>query len=856
MKIVQNILDRIRNYPKHIAKGNLAFNEQKLDEASKSYQKVIKKLEQRSRLDAFNKQYLGEAYLGMGNICAEKKETSDAFNYYILALDTSILLSNMFDNAIVLLGNLFCEKKEKNERAIEIYLRYITIKPQDIITDKIYSILESMCFVDEKQNPDERQKAISLNQRIISVNQHIEWSHYYLGVGLYLENDKTKAQKYLLNAIKLNSERALSFYWNGKIYSKLDQIEQAENNFLKFIELIPDNDELLKQAEILFYLGMFLINSIGGFFDILDPSVEANQICLEKAAIYLQKASLKNKQDDQILIALARTFSLLNLHRDSINAFKKAIGINNEKSEYYYLLAIDLMKLEKYQDAIDNVLSAIQIEDKDGYHHLLGELYFLAENFSSAEHECLKIYGKNYVHDSEVLSLLIYALFHQNKYENLIDICEKYNKKLLFNKKYPDVCYYIARSYSKTDKFTNAIKWYIKVIEINERADAIYYLGCALSNKGDFEKALTVFKRIIGKGTEYQALAYLQRGLIYFKLEQIQNAEEDFLKAYTLEKKNNNILYSIGLFYYLMGDIQRASKYLSDLLTIQSDHISAVFIQGHIHEKNGMIEAAKKEYESILDNSVFNKDCCIRLGIIYFNKGDIKKAFTFLQQAYQSDDQNDALLFYHGLISALDNNFALALQSWNKLSDRYPKDERLKANIHRIHYLFGCSYIREQKYAEAIQEWKEYLKVYNEDEITKKHLASLYFRLFVVAIKSRDIERAKELVMNASELDKGNKKYIFYAALCDYKMGLFDQCIEQLDNIIDSELEVQRIKYHKAVGFLRKGAKSQAMHIFDDLINGNIDDNYISYSKWIIANEYIANGKYDDAITILDKLIC
>jgi tetratricopeptide (TPR) repeat protein len=856
MKIFQELLDKILNYQKCLENGKEAFAAQQLDKAQKYFQKVIDHLAKRGSLDALKKRYLGEAFLGLGNIYDARKESSPAIDYYIKALNNSVALSNLPDSAIVLLGTTLCSKKDQSERAIEIFLRYMKLKPQDSIANKIYSFLESLCFVNESQEPHVRKKAMALNQRVQSVNPNIEWTYYYLGVSAYVENDKANAQEHFLNAIKLNAKRAWSYYWLGKIFGDLNQIELAGKHFLKFIELIPNDDEPLKQAETFFYLGTALIQGIGGFSDAPDLSIKTNREALEKAAKYFDQASSKNERDDIIVFSLARTLSLLNIHDQAISAYKKAIEINNKNSEYYYLLAVELKKLKHYQDAIKNTISAVSIDDQDKYHQLLAELYLVSGNYSASENESLKVYGKNSVYDSEALCILTYALYHQSKYMIIIDICEKYRGKLAFNKKYPDVYYYIARAYSNADKFGKAIEWYIKLIEIKERADAIYYLGCALANKGDYDKALTAFKRIIDKETEYQALTYLQRGVVYSKLSQLKEAEDDFVKACSIAPENINILYSIGLFYYLAGDTEKPMKYLSELLAIKSENCAARFMRGHIYEKRGEIKPAINEYESLLGDGRFALQSHLRLGILYFRQSDYKRAFEYLQQAYQSGDKSDALLFYCGLIFALNNHFMTALQCWNELLDRYPKDERLKLNIYRVHYLLGCSYIKENKYAEAIKEWKEYLKGYAEDIKTKKSLAELYFRLFVAEIKTGDIRKAREFVLQSAELVEDNKKYIFYAALCDCKLGGFDECVNHLDKLMNTELGASGIKYHKSVALMRKGEKAEAIKILSELSTVNEKNIYVSHAKWLIADEYILNRQYENAIPILEALLC
>lgn len=855
-QMLQTIIDKFLNYPKCLDKAKQAFNNAEMDKAEKYYQKVIRNLGRKRALDSKQKRYLGEAFLGQGNIHVARKDSSAAFSCYNKAIDNSVQIAILPPKAIMLLGAIFCNKKDKSDRAVEIYLGYIGLKSGDDVASAIYITLERLCLIDETLVHRDREKAMLLNQRIQSINRNIDWTYYYLGVGAYLKNDKKNATKHFLNSVKLNEKRALNYYWIGKIYGDSNDTESAERHFIKFIEIIPDNEELLRQAEAYSYLGTSLIQNMGGFSDAFDLSIKANCEKLERAASYFEKSARKNDKDEHVWFNLARTFSCLNRHRQAIDAYNKAIAINNRNGEYFYLLTVALKKVKDYSEAITSITSALSVDDQDKYRLLLTELYLLTSDFVRAENECLKVYGKNNEYGFEAFCILIYALYHQTKYKNIIDACEKYPKELAFTRQYPDVYYFVARAYSNADQFNRAIEWYIKLIEMEERADAVYYLGCAFANKGDYGRALTAFRRGIEKETEFKALAYLQCGIIHSSTNQLGEAEDNYLKAYASDTKNIHVLYSIGVFYYLQGENEKALNYLSELLILDSGHGAARFIRGHIYEKQGNIPSAITEYDSLLNNNRVGPLSRMRLGVIYFKQAEYKKAFEYLYLSYQYDDRTDALLFYYGLVCALTNRFKPSLESWDVLLHRHPEDERLKVNIYRVHYLLGCSYANERKYMQAIQEWKEYLKGYADDTKTKNDIAELYFRLFTDEIKTHDIQKARDLLFEATAFDNENKKYIFYAALCDYKSGSFDDCVTHLDNLLDTELDPFRIKYHKGVALLRKGEREQAVELLSEVSKAQEKNKYAAHARWLIANEYILNSEYENAIPILEALRC
>lgn len=856
-KRLTELRGREPNYQKYIEKAKKAFDNKKYGRALRFYKKIITILQKRLPLNVAQRETLGKAYLGMGTIFQAKKDTISAVDWYNKALNL-ILVRALPDTAVILLGHNFCQNKDKSDRAVEVFLRFIKLKSLGGTTKKVYSFLESMCHIDEAQTLGIRKKAVALNERVLSANPKIEWAHYYFGVGSFLNNKAANAKIHLSNAIKLNSERALSYYWLGKSYLDTNQIDNAVNYFLKFIKLIPPDKEIFKQAEAYFYIGESFIRHLGGFSENIDPSIVENSKKLERAITYFKQAILKDSNNANYYFCLAQTLSLTRNHDKAIGAYQKAIVIDTKNSDYLFFLANELKKIGNFEEAKEKIIRALALKERNEYYKLLADLYLITNNYEEAENQCLKVFGLKKGWDFETFCILVPALYHQAKYSGVVNIFKTSPIEIKVTKESQNSVLCIARSYSHLGSFGKAVGWYEKLIEKEERLEVLYYCGCALANKGDYERALAQFDKIIGQGSDYNDRAILQRGHIFLKTGKLKEAEKDYKKAYEIAPGNTDILSALGCLYYNSGDLKEAFSWFTRTLEIDSSHSLSRFGIGIIKEKQGEITEAVKEYELVLKNRGVSLPVHIRLGIFYYRQSNYQKALEYLEQVRKSGNESAPLLFYMGMALLFCKQINKALEMWNKLHSYYPDDTRLELNIYRAHYLLGCQYTKEGKYQEAISEWGEYLKKYDVDEITKRDLGELYFRAGVAELingRSEDINGVKDLFDKAMELDSNNQIYLYYNGLCNHRIRNHTECIAQLNRLLEVKPDDPRVKYHIGLSLLAKGEKEKAINVFNELAKREDKDAYANHAVWIIANEYIKEGHYNEAISILEALI-
>lgn len=232
----------------------------KTHRARKKYKRIIDGLGHGRKTGSSEQQDLvGKAYFELGKLDLSENEKASAFNNYKKASEFGHPLD---EDAVVLMGNCYAKEENKNKEAIEIYLKYIKFRASPTLyqdSERVYSLLETICHIDEESIKSEQNlmsKKLELNANVVDVNSTIEWAHYYLGLGYFLNGDFNRSITHFKKAQKLFPNRAATHYYLGKIYLENGAIEKALSTFRESLRLDPN------QAEVSFQVGKTLIDQL------------------------------------------------------------------------------------------------------------------------------------------------------------------------------------------------------------------------------------------------------------------------------------------------------------------------------------------------------------------------------------------------------------------------------------------------------------------------------------------------------------------------------------------------------------------------------------------------------------------
>ena len=226
-----------------------------------------------------------------------------------------------------------------------------------------------------------------------------------------------------------------------------------------------------------------------------------------------------------------------------------------------------------------------------------------------------------------------------------------------------------------------------------------------------------------------------------------------------------------------------------------------------------------------------------------------------LEPLLRSGQQDDAVLFYLGTALLFRERPADTVDLWSRLYERHPDDERLALNIARARYTLGAQHVAQGRYLEAAAEWERYLERYPEDDKTAQNLAQIYFSLAMRELQGQPegrLGQAPELLRQALERDRNDPRANYYYALCALKLNQYDECLARLRWLAASVPE-PRVVYHLGLCLLRKGETGQAFQVLEDLATRDSQSDCGRLAAWIVANEHIRAGRYEEAAAALSS---
>ncbi|MCM1073838.1 MAG: tetratricopeptide repeat protein, partial [Bacteroides sp.] len=220
--------------------------------------------------------------------------------------------------------------------------------------------------------------------------------------------------------------------------------------------------------------------------------------------------------------------------------------------------ANNLAQDKKYTDAIEAYLRILDAEGLDlpslvEVRAKLAKLYKEIGNYSSSSHyyELVETY---YIQHNELINLtyLHYEMtdlyYKMYKHERAIETV----KKVIYSVDTPQslmvsACILLGNIYSDMNNPDGSYSYYKKALEsLDENVEneilAELYFKFALANddRDELDTAFEYYNKCIAINSPYQALAYSNLASCYYDNESYDDAKNCFVKAYEIEKSNNN----------------------------------------------------------------------------------------------------------------------------------------------------------------------------------------------------------------------------------------------------------------------------------------------------------------------------
>jgi len=233
--------------------------------------------------------------------------------------------------------------------------------------------------------------------------------------------------------------------------------------------------------------------------------------------------------------------------------------------------------------------------------------------------------------ESDKLDAYFYRAIARNSLGDYSGAIIDYSKIIL---KEPDADSYFNRGnarYSLED-FEGAKADYEDAIKIDSNfLDAIYSLGCANYDLGNYNEAISVFNQLLSKEA-YYANAYTLRAMSYANLENYKQASKDYTVAVFIDPSADNY-YNRGVFLLGINYYQKAKNDFTTAIRLNRNNGYAYFYRGTTHVLLGKYKNAISDFEKALSFDDLDFDAMLGLSMTYYKLKDAPMAKAYFDKA-------------------------------------------------------------------------------------------------------------------------------------------------------------------------------------------------------------------------------
>lgn len=174
--------------------------------------------------------------------------------------------------------------------------------------------------------------------------------------------------------------------------------------------------------------------------------------------------------------------------------------------------------------------------------------------------------------------------------------------------------------------------------------DAQDYFFEAVKNydNGEYEKAIENLNKQIAIVDDPDAYNYLAK--IYMEKGNSELAIENYKKAVEFKPDFFEPNFELGKFYFSINDYKTASKYLTTASNSQPDNIETLSLTAETYKQTGKADEAIKIFEKILEMEPTSSFANAKIGEIYFQRLQYKKAIPYLEDSIQTSFEENVAM--------------------------------------------------------------------------------------------------------------------------------------------------------------------------------------------------------------------
>ena len=397
--------------------------------------------------------------------------------------------------------------------------------------------------------------------------------------------------------------KAFAYGTRAQVYLNLKDTIQALKDYSQAINIVPDDDRFYNQRAQVYYEQ--------GKYDLADKD-------------YLKMISLK-EGDVMGYMGIGRNANAQKRYEDAIKQFDYVVKLEPNYSSAYSFRAESYIGLKKYNEAIDDVISALGIDRDRKAFYELQELADSAFEQTVAKLKVQKIKEPNEQSWDYDLGIV---------YER----AAKYNKAIAYYKESLEkesniiTASRISSCYDDLGDYDKALEYCNQAIALDSvKANYLYEKANILDNAGRTQEAIKTMSDYIAN-TPDEPAGYYQRGWFKDHSGDIEGALEDYTMAITLQPNEAYAYLNRGVLYRLKGENAKAEsdfKQVVRLDSIPEEAECSFYAYYYLGQKDKAIEILN----TILDKD--KKGNCYDAACLYSVMGEKVKALSYLRQSLE-----------------------------------------------------------------------------------------------------------------------------------------------------------------------------------------------------------------------------
>lgn len=397
--------------------------------------------------------------------------------------------------------------------------------------------------------------------------------------------------------------KAFAYGTRAQVYLNLEDTIQALKDYSQAINNVPDDDRFYNQRAQVYYEQ--------GKYDLADKD-------------YLKMISLK-EGDVMGYMGIGRNANAQKRYEDAIKQFDYVVKLEPNYSSAYSFRAESYIGLKKYNEAIDDVISALGIDRDRKAFYELQELADSAFEQTVAKLKVQKIKEPNEQSWDYDLGIV---------YER----AAKYNKAIAYYKESLEkesniiTASRISSCYDDLGDYDKALEYCNQAIALDSvKANYLYEKANILDNAGRTQEAIKTMSDYIAN-TPDEPAGYYQRGWFKDHSGDIEGALEDYTMAITLQPNVAYAYLNRGVLYRLKGENAKAEsdfKQVVRLDSIPEEAECSFYAYYYLGQKDKAIEIL---------NTILGKDKkgnCYDAACLYSVMGEKVKALSYLRQSLE-----------------------------------------------------------------------------------------------------------------------------------------------------------------------------------------------------------------------------